>query len=90
MERLLNLTMFVKYETAPRAILEAGVLFGVISIVNLLNTLFQIRLSKPVELLKGSNVGEKEPKTKWLLTLLGLICLGSPDISLQLRLKKSC
>lgn len=76
-ERLLNLTMFVKYETAPRAILEAGVLFGVISIVNLLNTLFQIRLSKPVELLKGSNVGEKEPKTKWLLTLLGLICLGA-------------
>ena len=33
-------------------------------------------MSKPIELLKGSNVGEREPKTKWMMTLLGIISLG--------------
>jgi putative ABC transport system permease protein len=41
-----------------------------------MNNLRQIHLAKPVELLKGGQVGEKEPKTKWILTLIGLLCLG--------------
>ena len=41
-----------------------------------LNTLRQIHLSNPIELLKGSNVGEKEPKTKWIIALVGFLCLG--------------
>ena len=38
--------------------------------------LLQIRLSNPVALLHGSNVGEKEPKTKIVMTVLGLVCIG--------------
>lgn len=41
-----------------------------------LNSLRQIHLAKPVELLRGGNVGEKEPKAKWLITLLGVVCLS--------------
>ena len=41
-----------------------------------LNSLRQIHLSKPIELLNGGNVGEKEPKTKWFMAILGVICLA--------------
>lgn len=36
----------------------------------------QIHLAKPVELLSGSNVGEKEPKTKLIMTMLGTALLA--------------
>ena len=32
---------------------------------------------KPVELLKSANVGEREPKIKWVNLILGTICLGA-------------
>ena len=35
----------------------------------------QMKLANPVELLRGSSVGEKEPKTKWLMAILGVVCL---------------
>lgn len=41
-----------------------------------LNMLRQIHLAKPIELLSGSNTGEKEPKTKVIMTLLGLVLIG--------------
>lgn len=42
-----------------------------------LNSVRQIAVSKPVELLSSQSVGEREPKTRWLLTLLGLLSLGA-------------
>ncbi len=51
-------------------------LFFGIFFLTFLHSLWQVHLSKPVELLKGGNVGEKEPKNKWVLTILGLITLG--------------
>ncbi|MCH5324892.1 MAG: ABC transporter permease [Eubacterium sp.] len=42
-----------------------------------LNALRQIHLAKPIELLHGSGMGEKEPKAKWLLALLGVVFLGT-------------
>ena len=42
-----------------------------------LNMLRQIHLTKPAELLSGSNAGEKEPKTKILMTVLGLGLIGA-------------
>ena len=35
-----------------------------------------IRLANPVELLHGGQKGEKEPKTSWLLTFVGLAALA--------------
>mgnify|MGYP000547415070 CR=1 FL=1 len=48
-----------------------AVLFVAIYLVALLLNLLHVHLSKPVELLKGGSVGEKEPKTKVLLAILG-------------------
>ena len=39
-------------------------------------TVGKVHLSKPVELLSGSSVGEKEPKTKIAMTLIGIALLA--------------
>ena len=52
-----------------------GILASKLSLLLLLN-LRRIHLSRPVELLRGNNTGEREPKAKWLMALLGFICLG--------------
>ena len=51
-------------------------MFGAIFLLILLLNLRRIHLSRPVELLRGNNTGEREPKAKWLMALLGFICLG--------------
>jgi len=51
-------------------------LFSAIFLLLLISNLFRIKLAKPIELIKGGNVGEKEPKTKLLMAILGTSCLG--------------
>ncbi len=51
--------------------------FTVISVLILLNNIRQIHLSKPIELLRGGNVGEKEPKTKWIIAVIGILAMGT-------------
>ena len=43
----------------------------------LASNLFSVLRTKPIELLKSAQAGEQEPRTRWFLTLLGLVCLGS-------------
>lgn len=52
------------------------ILFAVIFLINYLRSLHQIHTSQPIELLHGAQEGEREPKTKLLMALIGLICLG--------------
>lgn len=42
-----------------------------------LNTLKQIHLSKPIELLGSEKAGEKQPKTRWIMAALGIILIIS-------------
>ena len=58
------------------ALAASLILFGIIFLLTLLNTLRQIHLAQPVELLKGGQTGEREPKTKWPLVVAGSLCLG--------------
>ncbi|MCM1148705.1 MAG: FtsX-like permease family protein [Butyricicoccus sp.] len=64
------------FEVAPAALWYTAVVFCVIFFLNLLTNLRRVGFSKPLELLHSSNLGEREPKTKWLLTLIGIIFLG--------------
>ena len=43
----------------------------------LLYNLMQIRLSNPVELLHSGSTGEREPKTKILQAVLGVVCIAA-------------
>ena len=47
----------------------AGMFSGMLLLV-LLGNLNKIRLSKPIELLHSASAGEREPKTRWLMTFL--------------------
>lgn len=57
------------------AILNTVILFAAIFILIYLNTVRQLRITNPIDLLKEGNVGEKEPKSKLLIAILGAICL---------------
>lgn len=59
------------FEVPPVAVLVTAALFGLTYFAILLYNIFQVHLSKPIELLRAGNVGEKEPKTRWLMALLG-------------------
>lgn len=52
------------------------VLFGCIYAVTLFYNFMQIKLSNPMELLHSANAGEREPKTKVLLAVIGAAALG--------------
>ncbi len=48
------------------------VVFGILYFLTLVYNLMQIGLANPIELLRGGNVGEKEPKTKMLRAIIGV------------------
>ena len=58
------------------SLMETAVLFAGIFLLILLHALRQIHLAKPVELLHSDAVGEKPPKSNWLLAILGAVILG--------------
>ena len=60
----------------PAVMLQTLTLFAVIFLLILLNSLRQIHLSKPVELLHSDRVGEKPPRANWILALLGALILA--------------
>lgn len=74
--RILHFEVGMVFAVEPAAMAGTFILFGCIFAACLIYNLFQIRLSNPVELLRGGNVGEKEPKTKKLITLIGVLTLG--------------
>lgn len=58
------------------AIQSSLILFGLIFLFMYLNSIRQIQLANPIELLHSSEYGEKEPQSKWIMTILGIVCLS--------------
>ncbi len=52
-------------------------LFAVIFLLLLANSLRQIQLQNPIALLHSENVGEKPPKANWLFAVLGAVLLAA-------------
>lgn len=59
------------------AMAVTAVFFGALLVLALLLNLVRVRVSNPIELLHGGAVGEKEPKTRWLLAVVGALALGA-------------
>lgn len=74
--KILNFKVPLGFNVSGPALAAALFLFAGIFLLILLNTLRQIHLAKPVELLQGGQTGEKEPKTKWPLVVIGTLSLG--------------
>lgn len=64
------------FTVQPAAIVSTLCIFTPIFLLILLNALRQISVSKPVELLHSSAVGEKAPKANFVLAILGAAILG--------------
>ena len=75
--KLLHYDISVKFTVEIPVLEMTFAFFMAIFVLILLYNLLQIRIVSPVELLHGSNQGEREPKTKWLLAIVGAILLGT-------------
>ena len=75
--KILHLKRDIVYMISPVSIGITAAIFGGIFFVIFLYNLVQMKLSNPIELLRGGNTGEREPKTKWLMTIIGIACLAS-------------
>lgn len=75
--KILNFKVAYGFYVSVSSMVKTLILFTGIFFVTLLSNLFQIKMSKPIELLKGTQHGEKEPKTKWIMTVIGVIALGT-------------
>lgn len=65
------------FEVPGEAVLYTVVAFGGIYLFTFLLNLFRLGRVKPIELLKGTESGEREPKTKWLLALVGFVSMAA-------------
>lgn len=62
---------------SERVILSTVRLFCMIFLIIYLKSIYTVQISKPIELLRGGSEGEREPKTKGFLALLGVALLGT-------------
>lgn len=74
--KILHYDVGMNFAISTAALRDTLCLFLVIFALTLAYNLLQIRLSNPIELLRGSSQGEKEPKTKIFLTVAGVILIG--------------
>ena len=74
--RIINIKAQINFAVSTSAVVNTILIFGVLYFLTLIYNLMQEKLANPIELLRGGNVGEKEPKSKWLIAIIGLGCLA--------------
>ena len=74
--KILHMGGKIEYRISLASTGMTTILFGAIFILIFLYNLLQMKLSNPIELLRGGNTGEREPKTKWIMTIIGIFCLA--------------
>lgn len=74
--KMLNTGAQFGFYFSMAGLLSVLLIFGGVFGLTFLNTLRQIHLSNPIDLLKGGQIGEKEPKSNWLLSIGGVFTLG--------------
>ena len=75
--KLLHIPSVLGFYISVKGIFTCLFMFGIVFLMILFLNLAKIHLSRPVELLRGNKTGEKEPAAKWLMALIGFICLGA-------------
>lgn len=73
---MLNFDVSIQFSVSFPALVNSMVLFLGIFFFTLLANLWQVKWTNAIALLHGGKIGEREPKTKWILTMIGVLCLG--------------
>lgn len=74
--KILHVPAQLGFYVCVPGIIVCAVMFLPVVIVTLFRNVHRVRLSQPIELLRSGNTGEREPKAKWLMALVGFLCLG--------------
>ena len=75
--RLLRFSIPFSVGLSLPAVALTAALFGALLVLALIINLGRVRLSNPIQLLRGGQVGEKEPRTRWLTAAIGVAALGA-------------
>ncbi|HIS63592.1 MAG TPA: ABC transporter permease [Candidatus Scybalomonas excrementigallinarum] len=73
--KLFDAPIVLGFYISQKVLITTVLLFLIIHFLIFLNSIRQIHLANPIELLQSGNYGEREPKNKWIFTILGLLCL---------------
>ncbi|MBS5112885.1 MAG: ABC transporter permease [Coprobacillus cateniformis] len=74
--KLVGFSTSISIGISMDVIIKTVLIYTPIFMISYLFNVIQIKLANPIELLRGAQTGEKEPKTKWLLTIIGFVTLG--------------
>ena len=77
LSHLVGQAVSLTFAVSPGAMRYTAVLISITFGLILLNSVRQVYFARPVELLRSAEVGEREPKARWFIALLGLIALGT-------------
>lgn len=75
--KLLRLKEVLTFSISPIAIYNTFKLFSLIFLAILIANLCSVKANSPMELLRGGNKGEKEPKASVVVAILGIIILAT-------------
>ncbi len=73
--RLTGVSESIPFYVSGWGCLQTAELFAVVYALMLLYNFMQVKLADPIALLHGNNVGEREPKAKWVSAVIGLGCI---------------
>lgn len=74
--KMMNVSVNFEFSVDYMSAIKAAAIFAAAFILILLNSLRQVHLSKPIELLHSDEKGEKPPKAHWIFAFAGVIALG--------------
>ena len=75
--QLSHLPVEYGFEISLSGMADTAALFGFLFLLTLVWNLFGLLRSRPVELLHSASAGEREPRTRRLLVVLGAVTLGA-------------
>ncbi len=75
--KMLKLTVAINIGFSVSALITTSIVFSSIFLLTFISNFIHVQIANPIALLRGGKEGEKEPKTSWLLTILGILSLGS-------------
>ena len=75
-ETIMQVDISIGFEVSEKAVIFTAFVYLFVLAINLVANLARVSLSKPVELLRGTSAGDREPKTKWLTAIVGCLALA--------------
>ena len=75
MGKVMGIGTPLDFEISIMSIKVTSILFLAFFAAVLMKNIVSISLSKPVEMLKGASEPEREPKARWILSIIGSVCM---------------